>query len=121
TCLSALRASRSFGELADNDSKGCGGVMRVAPCAFFPDAFTNAAESAHTTHGHPSGYLAAGLFADILARIWREELTLAAATRASLSCYGDLPGMEETRRIIEHVLALHAAGERPNPDSIECL
>jgi len=39
TCPSALRASLHFSKLADNDSKGCGGVMHVAPCAFFPDAF----------------------------------------------------------------------------------
>lgn len=121
TCMSALRASRYFGELADNDSKGCGGVMRVAPCAFFPDAFDNAAESARTTHGHPSGYLAAGLFADILARIWREGITLAAATRASLAAHGETPCMEETRSIIEQVLALHAAGKQPSPESIERL
>lgn len=121
TCLSALRASRSFGELADNDSKGCGGVMRVAPCAFFPNAFDNAAESARTTHGHPSGYLAAGLFADILARIWSEGIELAAATRASLAAHGDKPGMEETHRIIERVLALHQSGKQPSPESIERL
>lgn len=121
TCLSALRASRSFGELADNDSKGCGGVMRVAPCAFFLDAFDNAAVSARTTHGHPSGYLAAGLFADILARIWREGIALAAATRASLAAHGDKPGLEETRSIIERVLVLHESAEQPSPTAIEQL
>lgn len=121
TCLSALRTSRHFGELADNDSKGCGGVMRVAACAFFPDAFSNAAESAHLTHGHPTGYQAAGLFADILARIWEESLSLAEATRASLADHGDKPGMEETRRIVEQVLRLHEEGLRPTPRRIECL
>lgn len=121
TCLAALRASRSFGEQANNDSKGCGGVMRVAPCAFFPDAFDNAAESAHTTHGHPTGYQAAGLFADILARIWSEGITLAAATRASLEAHVDKPGMEETRSIIEQVLALHESAEQPTPTAIEQL
>ena len=33
TCLSALRNTRVPGEPAMNDSKGCGGVMRVAPVA----------------------------------------------------------------------------------------
>lgn len=121
TCLSALRASLQFGELADNDSKGCGGVMRVAPCAFFPDAFANAAESAHLTHGHPSGYQAAGLFADILARIWMEGLPLVEATRASLAAHGDKPGMQETRTIIGDVLRLHEDGLRPTPRRIEIL
>jgi len=121
TCLSALRASRHFGELADNNSKGCGGVMRVAPCAFFPDAFANAAESAHLTHGHPTGYQAAGLFADILARIWKEGLPLAEATRASLAEHGGRPGMEETRQIVEQVLGLHEEGLQPTPQRIEQL
>src|SRR3712207_6302888 len=31
TCLSALIASTEFGERALNNSKGCGGIMRVAP------------------------------------------------------------------------------------------
>mgnify|MGYP000930297901 CR=1 FL=1 len=35
TCLSALRAMHSLGEPARNDSKGCGGVMRVAPVGLF--------------------------------------------------------------------------------------
>ncbi|WP_413470200.1 ADP-ribosylglycohydrolase family protein [Pseudomonas sp.] len=47
TCLSALRHRKSFGELACNDSTGCGGVMRVAPHALFPAPFELAAESAH--------------------------------------------------------------------------
>ncbi len=121
TCLSALRASHQFGELAANDSKGCGGVMRVAPCAFFPAAFDTAAESSHLTHGHPTGYQAAGLFADILARIWAEGISLAEATRASLTIHGDKPGMEETRQIVEQVLGLHEEGLRPTPRRIERL
>lgn len=35
TCLSALRAMSSLGEPARNDSKGCGGAMRVAPVGLF--------------------------------------------------------------------------------------
>jgi hypothetical protein len=38
TCLSALRAMNSLGEQARNDSKGCGGVMRVAPVGLFAGA-----------------------------------------------------------------------------------
>ncbi|MBB5957946.1 ADP-ribosylglycohydrolase [Saccharothrix tamanrassetensis] len=50
-----------------NDSKGCGGVMRAAPVALWSDdpdvVFEVAAESAAITHGHPSGYLPAGVLA----------------------------------------------------------
>ncbi len=35
TCLAALRSMKSLGEAARNDSKGCGGVMRVAPVGLF--------------------------------------------------------------------------------------
>jgi ADP-ribosylglycohydrolase len=35
TCLAALRAMNYLGEPARNDSKGCGGVMRVAPVGLF--------------------------------------------------------------------------------------
>ncbi|GAB2794594.1 hypothetical protein GCM10027040_21070 [Halomonas shantousis] len=39
TCLSALREMPSLGALARNNSKGCGGVMRVAPVGLFWVAF----------------------------------------------------------------------------------
>jgi ADP-ribosylglycohydrolase len=35
TCVSALGAKRHFGEPARNNSKGCGGVMRVAPVGLY--------------------------------------------------------------------------------------
>jgi len=68
TCLSALRSAthQNFGTIDDhiNNSKGCGGVMRVAPAGLmFHDspeyAFRVAADCAAITHGHPSGYLSA--------------------------------------------------------------
>ena len=52
-----------------NNSKGCGGVMRVAPIGLVPNGFKPeqtfqlAAEAAACTHGHPSGYLSAGAMA----------------------------------------------------------
>ena len=117
TCLSTLIDSAEFGEHAVNDSKGCGGVMRVAPCAFLFNSFEVASESARLTHGHPTGYLAAGLFADILNRLWR-NIQLDDATVIALQAHGGKPGMEETRRLIEYVLRLHQQGVRPNPERI---
>jgi ADP-ribosylglycohydrolase len=70
TCLAAL--SRMG---ARNNSKGCGGVMRVAPAGLLltgmiaeedrlaREAFTLGAELAALTHGHPSGCLPAGVLA----------------------------------------------------------
>jgi ADP-ribosylglycohydrolase len=83
TCVSALRSLRSREQRASNDSKGCGGVMRVAPVGMFHshwsardekfvgETFQVAADIAAITHGHPTGQLAAGVFAvmiDFLAR-----------------------------------------------------
>jgi ADP-ribosylglycohydrolase len=121
TCISALRASDSFGHFAENNSKGCGGVMRVAPCAFFGDAFENAAKSSQLTHGHPTGYLAAGLFADILARVWQTQMPLTDAVRESLEEYGSRDGMQETLRIVTTVLSFAHDGILPTPAGIEAL
>ncbi|QHF04322.1 ADP-ribosylglycohydrolase family protein [Pseudomonas asturiensis] len=119
TCLSALGASKHFGQLAENNSKGCGAVMRVAPCAFFHNAFDDAADAGRLTHGHPTGYLAAGLFADILQRIVDREDSLEHAITASLAEHGDKPGMEETRVLLERVLIYYHEGLRPTPERID--
>lgn len=75
TCISALREMARFtSERAENNSKGAGGIMRIAPAALMfaarPDeaarVFKIAKEAAWLTHGHPSGYLAAGAFAVVL-------------------------------------------------------
>jgi ADP-ribosylglycohydrolase len=71
TCLSALRAPSPEGLFAQNGSKGCGGVMRVAPVGLFhwsirehhsaQDTFRLGCELAALTHGHPTGQLTAGV------------------------------------------------------------
>lgn len=75
TCLGALRATPALGTPARNDSKGCGGVMRVAPAGLIgsmvDDPFELGSDLAHLTHGHPSGYLAAGHLASTLTAIMR--------------------------------------------------
>src|SRR5437667_8977972 len=78
TCLSALQTSRGKVTRATNDSKGCGGVMRIAPVGMYfahslsrehqsgrvpPDIFATARDLAAITHGHPCGFLSAAAFA----------------------------------------------------------
>lgn len=73
TCLSALRLKRSLDDPADNLSKGCGGVMRVAPVGLFAwrlgwqampeEAFRLGADVAAITHGHTTGALTGGVLA----------------------------------------------------------
>ena len=78
TCLSALQTSRGKVTRATNDSKGCGGVMRIAPLGMYfahslsqernrdhvlSNIFATGKDLAAITHGHPSGFLSAGAFA----------------------------------------------------------
>lgn len=76
TCMGALQ-SGACGSTADpiNDSKGCGGVMRVAPLGLHcrPDTEEQrraldeeGAELAAITHGHPLGWLPAALLTHIV-------------------------------------------------------
>ena len=73
TCLSAMKSRKwadadRFIDPQINDSKGCGGVMRVAPIGLLPitrPAY-EAAEVAAITHGHPLGYLTAAVLAQII-------------------------------------------------------
>ena len=118
TCIQALAAAKRFGEPAQNDSKGCGAVMRVAPCAFFGNAFEYASESGRLTHGHPSGHLAAGIFADVLQRMVEQGDSLDHALTESLERYGRVVGMDEVRSALERVLFYFYEGFRPTPERI---
>lgn len=76
TCLSALMSGK-MGTTTNkiNTSKGCGGVMRVAPFGLLykninPNAVSiEAAEAAAITHGHDLGYIPAALLAYIIQTI----------------------------------------------------
>ena len=67
TCLSALRET-----VADNDSKGCGTVMRSAPFGLMADdAFDLARQCSALTHGHPTGQIAGAAFAALIGCLLR--------------------------------------------------
>lgn len=75
TCLSSLKAMSYPGQPADNDSKGCGAVMRMAPVGLFAwstgyqDTFFLANQLGALTHGHPTGFLSGGALAVILQQL----------------------------------------------------
>jgi ADP-ribosyl-[dinitrogen reductase] hydrolase len=72
TCLFSLGGTQHLGDIAQNDSKGCGGVMRVAPVGLVTgtdEAFELGSQVAALTHGHPSGSLSAGFLAYLIRRI----------------------------------------------------
>lgn len=124
TCLSAL-ASGNRGSTAEpiNDSKGCGGVMRAAPVGLFVhdpiDAFTLGCDVAALTHGHPSGWLPAGVLAATIAGIGAGT-----SVRDSLWQAARLLDMQadrrETRAALDHATMLATRG-MPSPEDLETL
>jgi len=75
TCMNALK-SGEMGTIDSpiNNSKGCGGVMRVAPVALYfrwrhAELPLDGAKVAAVTHGHPLGYLPAAALTHIINRI----------------------------------------------------
>lgn len=121
TCLSALRSGKAGSvEEPINNSKGCGGVMRVHPVGLVAGdrAFVVGAESAALTHGHVTGYVAAGAFASIVAGIIGGGDLRAAVRDASwrLTSWG--VGTEQTSSAIEQALELADAEPTPSSDTI---
>ncbi len=109
TCLWALRSGRmGTWEAPFNNRKGCGGVMRVAPAglAFPPgQAFQYGAEFAAITHGHPSGYLSAGVLAEVVALLL-EGQDLPHCVDASVKTLKRWQGHEETLTKVEQARGL---------------
>ena len=78
TCLSALRDGTEYPDYVAahrNNSKGCGGIMRVAPLAAnysnlsMEELDMEGAQLAAITHGHSLGYMPAAVLVHILNRI----------------------------------------------------
>jgi ADP-ribosylglycohydrolase len=118
TCLSALESNRMGTiEKPINNSKGCGGVMRVAPAGLFlhkdPEkAFRVAAEVAAITHGHPSGYHAAGALAAIIAELINGKSMEESADQA-LAILKSYPQHEETLEALLKAIELAKSEENP--------
>ena len=116
TCLWSLRTGRMGTVQAPlNSRKGCGGVMRVAPAGLsFPpeQAFVHGAEFAAITHGHPSGYLPAGVVAAVIACVL-EGRTLGGALDFAVSELRRQPGHEETLAAMRSAFRLVSDGVSP--------
>jgi ADP-ribosyl-[dinitrogen reductase] hydrolase len=122
TCLEALRGgSAGAPGRAINDSKGCGGVMRVAPVglARFEDPFAAGCEIAAVTHGHASGYLAAGYLALVVSDVV-QGAALREACHDAIVRLAKEAGHEETVAAVEAALGLAAEGT-PSPEAVESL
>jgi ADP-ribosylglycohydrolase len=120
TCLTALSDGRP-GSAADpaNDSKGCGGVMRVAPVGLASDdPFTVGVQAAALTHGHPSGYLAAGAFA-LMIRELASGLDLPGAVQKAVGRLSQADGGEEAAEALR--AAVRAAEHGPLGADMICV
>ena len=114
SCLSAL-GSGKVGTIVEpiNSSKGCGGVMRVAPVGLFyrcDQAFERGADFAALTHGHPSGYLSAGALAYLIALLI-EGHELEAAVRLTLEKLSSFEYNEECCEVLQKALDLAVSQE----------
>jgi ADP-ribosylglycohydrolase len=133
TCLSALTQARQggdaiqqFGGQADNNSKGCGGVMRVAPFGLLPGTwfdsdwvFNAAAQAAGYTHGHPTGKLASGALA-VIVRELAQGADLGAALDTAEAVLARHPDHEETSTALAAARRLAAEAD-PRPATVERL
>ncbi|WP_172202776.1 ADP-ribosylglycohydrolase family protein [Niveibacterium sp. COAC-50] len=121
TCLDALRKGTRIGKPAHNDSKGCGGVMRVAPIGMLfhalscssPEtraerrahAFDLACEAAALTHGHPTGFLTAGVMAALVFELL-DDVSLPAAIAHVMPLLMARERHEETLAALNAAVAL---------------
>ena len=105
TCMSALECGRR-GTIDNplNKSKGCGGVMRVAPVGlYFNDRNMDVkeiarigAEAAAVTHGHPLGWMPAAALAQIVHEISQDDTGIPEAIRHTMHTLNELwPETEE--------------------------
>lgn len=131
TCLSGLESMRKSNDFAKNNSKGCGGVMRVAPIGMYyaalagseseghdlamREAFELACQAAAITHGHPTGQLASGTFAAIVMKLLVGE-QLPQAIAAAIRQLKNQPDHEETLQAVQ--LACRLASENPNDSEV---
>jgi ADP-ribosylglycohydrolase len=119
TCLSALESEIGGGiENPINSSKGCGGVMRVAPVGLYlPKHIKDikaidiiGAEVAAITHGHPLGYIPAAALTHIVARCTYSSMTLddivEEAIKTTIELFKDKRHIEEFETIMNKAVWL---------------
>ena len=138
TCLSALRTGKIYSIYEPaNNSKGCGGVMRVAPIGLYysPEKLPieqidlMGAQQAALTHGHPLGYLpAAGLVHIVNKCLYEPDLSLAEIVNDMIAVVPEIPEMKEIspayctvfKELMEKAVAL-AAADLPDLEAIHQL
>lgn len=124
TCMGALESGiPGSPQEPINHSKGCGGVMRVAPIGLVrcDDPFGYAVMAAALTHGHPSGYLSAGAYAQMLHEMLFHDAPLDVALDRAMARLARERGHEETTRALERARSLAARVPEPAPEDVQTL
>lgn len=129
TCITEIKkgANGSVREPC-NDSKGCGGVMRVAPAGIVLAKFLPpnriaevGAEIAALTHGHPLGYISAAALAHLIAALYlgaEIEEAVSDSVKLTLETFSDAPHIVEFDSVMN--FAVDLAGENiSDPEAIE--
>lgn len=122
TCLSALRTDRMGNRREPiNDSKGCGGAMRIAPVGLIDsaDPFELGCDLAAITHGQRTGYLAAGFLAQLIHEL-AAGASLPDAVKKAQAVLRRAPGHEETLAAVQRAVAL-AKNATGAPEEAESL
>lgn len=140
TCLSALEQEQQGERFDDyvkakrNHSKGCGGIMRVAPIAVnyqidMEKLDMEGAQLAAITHGHSLGYMPAAVLVHIINRIVfppkgeemsLKEIILEARDTVGRIFAGD-PHLQELTDIIDRAVSLAESGYEDDLDNIHQL
>ena len=112
TCMSALEVM-DRGERVENNSKGCGGIMRVAPLATYTyrhykhtsvkEVIGRSAYIAYHTHHHPLGFLPAGALGGIIYKLMerdgsKEPLDLKQVTDGVMRILPDVQDIHMTKQ-----------------------
>lgn len=117
-CLSSLQSGvMGTRKQPINNSKGCGGVMRIAPVGLVepPETvFDSACKIAAITHGHPTGYLAAGCMALII-----QEIISGQDLKAAIEKAGKVLKAHEHHHACSHALTKALEAYRHQPVAFE--
>ena len=137
TCLTALREKEQGTiEKPINDSKGCGGVMRVAPiglylpgteyyCISQKEIDMQGVQAAASTHGHPLGYIPAAALVHIVSLLSYQNATIPEAVedmqRSMKDLFKDNPYIGEFDDIIKKAIKLAGKSRDDDYTAISCL
>jgi len=103
-----------------NGSKGCGGVMRTAPCGLYaasrgrtaPAAFEFGIDVCAITHGHPTGQITGGFLAAMICELANGK-DLMESINTAMSIAKTKTDYEETTKAVDLAVECHRRGMEP--------